>query len=270
MKRSWLVLSPHFDDAVLSIPLWMSQQVDKGDRVLVATLFSAAAPNDPTIMKIRQAEDNQAMEMLGCESVSLGFTDAPYRSPPRTSFCPIVFDGIGADQPLITSLQGAIGELATQYPDTQIVAPMAVGTHIDHRLTFLASASCAHYFYEDRPYALIRGAVKHRLGQLGAGPRLDEKEMSEYVKDYLLAGYVQSFLADNEIPRVKHLLQASNNPAKASLQVKPRSVEATNYQQAQQAGRAIKAYTSQIDGLFPTGIETFWTNEILWEQIAGS
>lgn len=267
MKRTWLVLSPHFDDAVLSIPLWMSQQVDKGDRVVVATLFSAGDPDDPGEMKIRQAEDKQAMALLACESVHLGFTDAPYRNPPRTSFMPIVFGAIESDESLITPLKRAIENLLAHYPDTRIIAPLAVGTHIDHRLTFLASVNHACYFYEDRPYALIRGAVTHRLAQLGARAPLDKKEMTGFVKDYLHAGYVQTFLDTREIPHAKRLLLLHNKSYDVSLNLRPLSVEASNSEQTTTAGKAIMAYTSQLDDLFPNGLDTFWTRETLWEKV---
>ena len=89
------VVSPHLDDAVLSVGglLWLLK-----DRfqVEVITVFSADPPEamsplattlagqpGSTISAVRRAEDEHALATLGVGHRHLGFEDAIHRGPPK-------------------------------------------------------------------------------------------------------------------------------------------------------------------------------------------
>src|SRR5580692_19322 len=89
-----LVISPHFDDAVLSTGFWLSQHT----RATVATVFSGSpglgvpaskwdisggfeSGNDAALG--RRAEDERALHYLGSDQRCLGFLDDPYRTAER-------------------------------------------------------------------------------------------------------------------------------------------------------------------------------------------
>src|SRR5690606_5209303 len=89
-----LVVSPHLDDAVLSIGGSMWTWSRAGHRVLVATVFTADEPVEPPsavaehlhrlwggagAMARRRAEDRAAAERLGIEVVHLELEDALHR-----------------------------------------------------------------------------------------------------------------------------------------------------------------------------------------------
>ena len=69
-----LVVSPHLDDAVLSLSAWLASR-SRLERVVVATVFSEGDADYPT----RRAEDVAALSLLGAEPLHLGLLDAPER-----------------------------------------------------------------------------------------------------------------------------------------------------------------------------------------------
>src|SRR6516164_1263685 len=86
-----VILSPHFDDAVLSC--W--QVLEAGGDVTVVNVFTASPPAGRPVpwwdrltgardsiarMAERRAEDRAALALAGCESLSLGLLDDQYRT----------------------------------------------------------------------------------------------------------------------------------------------------------------------------------------------
>ena len=91
-----IYLSPHFDDAALSVGGTIVRQTAAGERVLVVTVCSAS-PREPLNafaahlherwggasdpIAVRRAEDAAAVERLGADLLWLDELDAIYRHP---------------------------------------------------------------------------------------------------------------------------------------------------------------------------------------------
>lgn len=188
-KETTLVyLSPHLDDAVFSCGGLLWEQIQKGYKVEVWT-FSTMEP-EPYLLSpyakmlhsrwkeveypyhVRKEEDKNALSLLGCNWEHLNFPDCIYR-----------FDNV-TGQPLIqkdddlfpenyqpdwsfigdmtSTLKGALflrddAAFQTGAPSNkfQLIAPLGVGGHIDHRNTLLAAEQLELplFYYAEYPYA---------------------------------------------------------------------------------------------------------------------
>lgn len=184
-----IILSPHLDDGAYSCGGWIWEQAQKGEEIIVCTVFAAS----PTSGKIplfarflqttwhlkgdhvaaRRLEDVQACQYMGCDWNHLEFQDCIYRYLP------------GTNEPLIHKLADISSQihekeyllvdqvadrLKRSFPeDSRFFAPLGVGGHPDHRITRAAAEKLNGelYLYVDFPY----------------GP----KEMAKY-RDLLPAG----------------------------------------------------------------------------------
>jgi hypothetical protein len=150
-----VILSPHFDDAVLSC--W--QVLEAGGEVTVVNVFTASPPSGrPSAwwdrltgardsiarMAERRAEDEAALALAGCGAVSLGLLDDQYRAA-----------GIEAGV-VLERLRGALA------PGSSLYAPAAMDEHRDHVLVRDAALSLAGegwplVLYADLPHATGAG-----------------------------------------------------------------------------------------------------------------
>jgi len=197
--KTVLYLSPHFDDAVFSCSSHIKAQREAGNRAIVATVFTEGDHDE------RKQEDLAAMQILDAEHLWLGYLDAPYRDDYYNSFERIVF---GDDRGFKLNLSLLVKELS---PD-QIIAPLGVGTHIDHRMVFDAVQRLKFtdtLYYEDKPYALIHGATALRLNQLGFKSELPAFE--DFWESYLSAPYVKAYLGE-EKESVRARLRRTTEP----------------------------------------------------------
>ena len=178
-----LVLSPHLDDAALSLGGHIVDRVQRGDRVVVLTLMTADPPQELSaaaqdlhqrwglgedVLATRRAEDRAACEVLGAVCVHWPLTDALYRKG-------------RAGSPLYPSLSSLFGslhpadgrrahELARHFQQLpvarRVCAPLGIGGHVDHRLAREAAeiAFPDLEYFEDFPYARGRLARFKVLG----------------------------------------------------------------------------------------------------------
>lgn len=148
-----LFLSPHADDVVLSCP----GAVLAARRAILLTVFG----DDP----VRQAEDHAAAAILGAEVVHAGLPEAPQRSARHRSLSGL----LGARSAQLPGLVASLHDLVRALRPARVWAPLGVGGHVDHRLVYEAARtlSAPVWLYEDRPYALLEGAVAARWRQLG-------------------------------------------------------------------------------------------------------
>ncbi|MFG2894803.1 PIG-L deacetylase family protein [Streptomyces sp. NPDC048248] len=154
-----LVLSPHFDDAALSVTL---QAIRPGSTVV--TVFSGAPSEnqEETVWDAltraqsavsrhweRVAEDSEAMSGIGCSVRHLGEPEEQYRSTSEVD---------------IGRLEGLISPWVSNA--SEVWAPAAIGGHADHiAVRKAALAACRAvgdlapelYFYADLPYSLAYG-----------------------------------------------------------------------------------------------------------------
>lgn len=141
-----LALSPHLDDAAFSCGGTLELLAANGWRVVMATIFTASVPDPrgfalacqldkglgPEIdyMALRRAEDGQAARHLGlAPPVHLPFREAPHRgygSAPELFAAPRAEDGIAAE------LAPALADLIAETAPDLLLAPQAIGGHVDH------------------------------------------------------------------------------------------------------------------------------------------
>ena len=183
-----LVLSPHLDDAVISVGGVIGRAVAEGRNVTVASLYTSAPRRCEVPQRFRRLltyerrtqEDADAMKSLGATPLWLGFPERATRqpslgwkldvfkmpSPPTLQH----FANLAAIQEQILALVAAM-------PGVTVLAPFAVGAHIDHVETFLAAllimlrtpdaATLARFqFYEDAYSFSARARRRHFAARL--------------------------------------------------------------------------------------------------------
>ncbi|RZS90783.1 LmbE family N-acetylglucosaminyl deacetylase [Motilibacter rhizosphaerae] len=189
-----LAVSPHLDDAAFSFGASLSSLARTDRRVVVATVFTASVPS-PTgfalacqldkglgpevdYMALRRAEDAAAQRILGAEPRHLGLREAPHRgyeSAPAL-FGPVADADRETPGEIATALEGATGDLEI----TAVLAPQALGDHVDHRLVREAVEEWAGIrqfplgLWRDTPY-VMRDGIPGRPGERGLV--LDEESL---------------------------------------------------------------------------------------------
>jgi LmbE family N-acetylglucosaminyl deacetylase len=178
-----LVLSPHFDDAVLSCGNWL----ERHPGTIVATVCSGApgpgVPADPgwdalahfssadQAAEARRAEDIAALDLLGAHQAVLGFLDGSFyktevgRPHERPDIGPSFEDA------LALTVAGLVDELR---PDACLI-PLGL-LHPDHIVTHRAALRSLQarpetpvIFYLDLPYGIASGqAARDRIDGLAA------------------------------------------------------------------------------------------------------
>lgn len=255
-----LYLSPHCDDVVLSCAARIARETAAGERVVVATVFSAGGEDRASraAASVRAREDRAALRSLGAESRHLGLADAPMRPGLTASYASLVL-GPAPEDALLRTLSAVVAGLVAELAPRRVCLPLGVGGHIDHRAVFRSHLSLPGEvaFYEDRPYAGEPAFVVHRLVEIGAS----------------VAGMYPQQTADDEaaflaaFDRWPHLLAyASGDPgtrdALARAHWRWRRVEECQSMRLDRltllgdesdlarAGAAILHYRSQLDALF--------------------
>ncbi|MBP1641632.1 MAG: hypothetical protein H6Q03_301 [Acidobacteria bacterium] len=182
-----LVLSPHLDDAVLSCGGRIAETTARGGDVLVVTVFTADEPAVPPsrlaadlrrwwrlpageVMAARRREDAEALARLGAGLLHLGLPEAPYRlAASGRPFYDQLAHLFGEPEPEDRdALAGALGAHLAQLPRAELLlAPLAVGGHVDHRLLRAAveAQDGPAAYYEEFPYAEWKWlALRRALG----------------------------------------------------------------------------------------------------------
>lgn len=174
-----LCLSPHLDDAVLSVGATLAEARLAGESVLVLNLFSASKENfrpGPLSFRAhalapeRQDEERHAMALLGVEHQNLGLLDAPFRDRRYRAYARLLGPVPDWEQSDREALE-RVRAIAREHGVTRILAPLGIGGHVDHQLTYRVGKALEAEFdlryYEDMPYALVPFALPRRLRELG-------------------------------------------------------------------------------------------------------
>lgn len=167
-----LYLSPHLDDAVFSCGGRIAQQVRDGFSVTVVTVLAGDPPRERSTfarrlgesaglsaeeaVSERRREDLRALEILGAEVIHWPLLDCIYRTENgqgRWLYTDLasIFGEERAGDPLAEEIVARLAEL----PETdELVVPLAVGRHIDHRVVRRAAESLGRelLYWEDFPY----------------------------------------------------------------------------------------------------------------------
>jgi LmbE family N-acetylglucosaminyl deacetylase len=182
----YVYLSPHLDDAVLSCGGAISARAAEGGRVLVVTLCTAVPTPDrfgPLAVEFhgdwnlsaedavtaRLHEDLLAMERVGADCLWVGMLDSIYRVPFGYDTRERLFGVPRPDDPLYADLGDFLPRLRERLPAATFYAPLGIGFHVDHQITFdVASRHAGELlaFYEDIYYALEPGELERRLASL--------------------------------------------------------------------------------------------------------
>jgi LmbE family N-acetylglucosaminyl deacetylase len=190
----WIYLSPHFDDVALSCGGLLWEQAQAGDTAAVWTVCAAEVPPGSlspfaqslherwgtelaTIVQ-RRAEDVRSIHLLGAGARYFGFPDCIYRRDADSGVHLYASEEalFGELHPTEDSLVAQLStELAQEIPvGAQVVAPLALGGHVDHRLVRAAAEKLETplWYYADYPYIEESGEAEW--------VRLEEKEHLDF------------------------------------------------------------------------------------------
>lgn len=170
----WIYLSPHLDDAVLSCGGLIWEQVNSGEDVQIWTLCSGDPPpgelspfaellhaswnTDRDAPAARRQEDRKACKRLGAGFLHFEIPDCIYRRDPKNDQPVICGEEDLFGNPAKSDIQMALSfgkKFVDLAPiDAQIVCPLTIGGHVDHKITRLMAESGFHsmLFYADYPY----------------------------------------------------------------------------------------------------------------------
>lgn len=175
----WIYLSPHLDDAVYSCGGLIAEQTQAGDQVAIWTVCAGEPEPDrfsplaealharwetgPQSVAARRREDRQAVARLLAVPRHLDLLDCIYRKHPEAGefLYPTLEAVFGPLHPVEEGLVDWLaGWLREEVPaGAVVVCPLALGGHVDHRLTRAAveRAGIRPCFYADFPYAVRVG-----------------------------------------------------------------------------------------------------------------
>jgi LmbE family N-acetylglucosaminyl deacetylase len=170
---SALALSPHLDDAAFSCGGTLAALAAEGWEVVVATLFTASVeapagfalacqtdkglPAEADYMAIRRAEDAEACRRLEARPVWLPFREAPHRGYGSAA---ALFGPLRPDDAAHLDLAAALEPLLAQHRPDLLLAPQAIGGHVDHvqavRALRLLRPAAPVLWWRDFPYLARR------------------------------------------------------------------------------------------------------------------
>jgi len=186
-KMTWVFLSPHFDDAILSCGGLIWQQTQAGQDVQIWTVCAGEIPAGPLTpfaqdlharwgtglasVAARRAEDEAACRVVSARSRYFILPDCIYRrlSDPSGNLAaavPVVTQNDdlwlpyqAGEAPLVGQVGDWIRAGLKEITNIHLVSPLAVGGHIDHRLVRAAAASLRVpiWYYADYPYSVKHG-----------------------------------------------------------------------------------------------------------------
>jgi LmbE family N-acetylglucosaminyl deacetylase len=161
-----LYVSPHHDDALLSCGARLLAEAARGLRIVVVTVFGDSGREWPAV---------GALATANVRRIALGLPDARRRSDYYSTFQALVEGRRADDDRWVKQLASVLTDVGHRSKASQVYVPLGVGSHIDHRLAheaclrgFQSGDGRNVFLYEERPEAFVRGAVRVRLGQLGA------------------------------------------------------------------------------------------------------
>ena len=173
---SWIYLSPHFDDVVLSCGGLIWEQIQGGQPVEIWTVCAGMPRPDeplsdfvhqlharwetgPEAVVVRRREDDAAGKVLGARMRYWDLPDCIYRRLPDGSFLVNGEDDLW--QPAHPDESGVIERMRAWMMEgldehSKIVSPMTLGNHVDHRLVRAAveGLNRSVWYYADFPYVL--------------------------------------------------------------------------------------------------------------------
>ena len=231
-NKTFVFVSPHFDDALLSCGSWIERLVKNGKKVVVLNVFTKGHAGPYTLSakkylkdngftdacklyEAREKEDRVAVGALGANVINLDFQDAIFRKKEKASFfgnllpefshvyptyrLHVVGRGYKND-PVIS---GIVKELKRVVPsDAVVISPFGTGGHADHILTRDAceKAFGKVIYYADFPYSLT--SKDHNR----SGYQIFSQDVERVRKEEILKLYKTQYkllFADGLLPKHK-------------------------------------------------------------------
>jgi LmbE family N-acetylglucosaminyl deacetylase len=186
---TWIYLSPHFDDIALSCGglAWEQRQaaepveawticagdVPPGPLSPFAALLHARWETSQNAPAERRAEDRAACRAMGAVPRHFNLPDCIYRRG-LDNLTHLYASEEGIFGPLDPSEAGLVVQLAADLQamlpaEANVVSPLTLGGHVDHRLTRAAAEKLGRplWYYADYPYVLSQASQLETLGQSG-------------------------------------------------------------------------------------------------------
>lgn len=174
---TWIFLSPHFDDVVLSCGGMIVEMITHGQAVEVWTICAGSPPPGPlsplarslherwelkrNAAATRRKEDQRSCAVIGANARHFHIPDCIYRRNPSTGE-PLIFNNEDLFQPVPEVEWPLAADLTHQLDgalpiDARVVCPLAMGGHIDHHLVRRAAEALHRplWYYADYPYAAL-------------------------------------------------------------------------------------------------------------------
>ena len=245
-----LVISPHLDDAALSVGGTIASWTAAGERVVIASVYTKGPPLGeiaPSMRKFadyvtRRSEDAAACTVLGAEIRRLDHVERAFRRPYLTGWSFFTTPAHREGFATLGAVRDSLEQLAQLEP-TRILIPFGIGNHIDHVEASLAAIdlAIAHdwlarvWFYEDF-YALSRTMRR-------AHPVAERSTWSARRSPLLAAGRLAVVLRTIAAARRGPALDALWPPALQTASWRLHTVAIKDYEQ--QKLDAIARYPSQ-------------------------
>jgi LmbE family N-acetylglucosaminyl deacetylase len=203
----------------------------------------------------------KAAEACAASYLHMGFLDAPFRNNSYRKLHNIFGEIHPNDAATVTILRQAIETVLRESNAESAYFPLAIGGHIDHRLTFLAAQDLQFdgrkYFYEDRPYVFAPRSRQRRLRLLGIAWRDEKRERFNPCEAYGLAldlnlrgEFAVSLFGLMKLAR-RYLFRSGSDEKTPSIALQP-TIEEFSAQTAARALRAIACYSTQITAITGT------------------
>ena len=177
MKKKWVFLSPHLDDAVYSCGGLIADQTRRGSQVEIWSICAGDPPAGPLTLfakalharwktgreavAVRRAEDRLACGLVAAQPRHFDLPDSVYRRDPDTGKAFYRSTGDIFGQPAekeISAIRERFMPILGPLLDGQerLVLPLGIGGHVDHQLVRMLGErlSPAPWYYADVPYAL--------------------------------------------------------------------------------------------------------------------
>jgi LmbE family N-acetylglucosaminyl deacetylase len=203
---TFLFVSPHLDDAVLSCGGLIYRLIQAKHRVIITTVVTTDPPAHTVLSGLaqrnqdswglgespfnaRRLEDIKAIKELGAEYIHLGFLDAIYRvdvnqHPLYTKNVVGIpvhsFDWKNYEPALRVALRSILDRYAGE--TFYVFSPLSLGGHVDHVIVRRAVESAYEgipiIYFEEYPYAERLGVISHWMNSGARNDQLIPKVVS--------------------------------------------------------------------------------------------
>ena len=174
-ENSWIFISPHFDDVVLSCGALVWELTHQNNAVEIWTIMGGYPPDEifspfadmmhqawgltgRTVVNMRREEDQAACAVLGAQHRHWHWPDVIYRRDPQTGAYAVNNNtelfGSAPNNELVKTVADALAEALPV--DALIVLPIGLGGHVDHKTVVQAGQLLVgkKHYYADYPYIL--------------------------------------------------------------------------------------------------------------------